>query len=814
MGQIHSFADVTVDTRERMLVVRGKNCSLTGRAFDLLVVLCERAGQLISKDELLDAVWGATIVEEANLHVHVSALRKLLGSEAIETVPGRGYRFTLAGKGVVVTPGTYEPVTLANAAAHGGNVSPLPLIGREHDVAALEELLVRHRLLTVIGSGGVGKTRLAAAVLWSAQSRFADGVATVELASITEPHLVAGAVATALKLSVGREGTGWDALLAAARPVEALLLLDNAEHLVEELAKLVQALLQAAPSLRVLVTSQMPLRIEQEQVFRLGGLDVPAGNAQTTASEGLLFGAVALFHDRLRAADRRLQVDESNIAAVLDICRCLDGIPLALELAAARCAVLGVSGVAARLDERFRLLRFDSRSAPSRQQTLGAAMTWSHGLLAPEHQAAYRQLGVFLGTFTLDMAVRVIRVGRRDDMDCIDLIAELVDRSLISVDTGDPPRYRLLETGRLFAMARLVESGEEAEFRLRHARVLRDRFDHAWDESWVIGEDSFVERYEPDLDNLRAALDEAMLHDRVAAIAMAGAATRLWRLLSLHPEATSRCLAAVALIDESTPLSLEARLWEGIAQVCGELSHAEGRPAAERAAEIYERIGDARGRYLALAHLIFSYSGSQSAEAAHAFAEMQRLEDPLWPAAVRLFGRKVEANFALSAGQFEIARTATRARLELASACASQRDVNAALGNLADLALITGIPAEAVRLGRALLIRLRRRDVATRAVIMGNLLHALLAQGVDGEARTLATELVDVLRQLGFMFLMYVADAMALLAARERRWRAAALLLGYADSAYAAQHQERELNEARAYGEARQGLAAHCQGSE
>ncbi|MDQ6683906.1 MAG: hypothetical protein M3Z16_02150, partial [Pseudomonadota bacterium] len=209
-----------------------------------------------------------------------------------------------------------------------------------------------------------------------------------------------------------------------------------------------------------------------------------------------------------------------------------------------------------------------------------------------------------------------------------------------------------------------------------------------------------------------------------------------------------------------------------------------------------------------------SGSGGSAPEAAAALAEMQRIEEPSWPAALRLFGRKIEANLALADGDFEVARAATRARLELASACGLQRDVNAALGNLADLALIAGDAAEAVRLGRSLLSRLRRRDAATRAMVQGNLLHALLAQGDDAEARRVAAEVIDKLRPLGFMFLMYVCDALALLAARERRWPAAALLLGYADAAYAAQAQTRELNEARAGEEARRAVAAHCSAAE
>jgi predicted ATPase len=806
MQRTYRFENVQVEPAERTLRIDGKPAAVGGRAFDLLVALIDRAGALVTKDDLLVAVWGPLIVEEANLHVHVSALRKLLGAHAIETVPGRGYRFLL--------PPVDAPLYGAARDAAPDDVparvvAPLPLIGRDDDLRSLEAMLCAHRLVTVIGAGGIGKTRLATTALWNARERHSAGSVVVDLTSLADPALLPGAIATALKLRAPGGDDPVAALVAAVRPLDALVLIDNAEHLVDAVANVSQALVEGAPALRVLVTSQVPLRVSHERLFRLGGLSLPPAGETPSAAEALRFGAVALFDERLQAADARARVDAANVAAVLDICRRLDGIALAIELAAARCPLLGVRGVAQRLDERFRLLRLDSRSGPSRQQTLGATMAWSHGLLTPEQQAAYRRLGVFAGTFTLEMAVPVISVPGLDDVDAIDLLAELVDRSLVAVDGTEPPRYRLLETGRLFALAKLAESGEEADVRSRHVRAVRERFEQAAAESWLIDEETFVRRYEPDLDNLRTALDHASASDPVAAVALASAATRLWRLLSLHPEALQRLQDAANLIDAQTPPRLEARLWEGLAEVAGELSHAKCRPSAQRAAELYARLGDDRGRYLALAHFVFTYSGSGGApEAVAAFAEMRRLEDPAWPASVLGLGRKVEANHALDRGDIDHARTATRERLELGTACGSQRDVNASLNNLADLALISGDAAEAVRMCRLLLARLQPRETATSAVTRGNLLNALLKLGDDAEARAAAIELVDVLRQIDFMFLMYVADGLALLAAREGRLAIAGRLVGYTDAAYEAQGQARELNEAWARSEVARLLAA------
>jgi predicted ATPase/DNA-binding winged helix-turn-helix (wHTH) protein len=801
MHSTYRFENVQVDPAERSLRVAGQAVAIGGRAFDLLVALIQRAGALVTKDDLLVAVWGPLIVEEANLHVHVSALRKLLGAKAIETVPGRGYRFLLPRVDAGSVPAAAAPAEAASPATR--LVAPQPLIGRDDDLQALEALLAAHRLVTVIGAGGIGKTRLASAALWNARERHSAGAAIVDLTAVADPALLPGAIATALKLRAPDGDDPVDALVAAVRPLDALVLIDNAEHLVDAVARIAQALVEGAPSLRVLVTSQVPLRVSNERLFRLGALSLPPADAACSAADALRFGAVALFDERLQAADARARVDDANIAAVLDICRRLDGIALAIELAAARCPVLGVRGVAHRLDERFRLLRLDSRSGPSRQQTLGATMAWSHGLLTPAQQAAHRQLGVFVGTFTLEMAVQVIAVPGLDDVDAIDLLAELVDRSLVAVDAAEPPRYRLLETGRLFALAKLAESGEAAGVRARHVRAVRDRFEQAWTESWLIDEETFVERYEPDLDNLRVALDHAAAIDAVAAVAIAGAATRLWRWMSLHAEAMRRMEAVSLLIGADTPPELEARLWEGLAQVAGELSHARCRPAAQRAAELYARLGDRRGLYLALAHFVFTQSGSGGApEAVAAFAQMQRLEDPAWPPSVRGFGRKVEANHALDRGDIEHARSATRERLELGTASGSRREVNASINNLADLALISGDVAEAVRMGRLMLTRLQPREGSTRVVTAGNLLNALLKQGDDAAARAVAIELVDVLRQIDFLFLLFVGDGLALLAAREGRFATAARLVGYTDAAYAAQAQERELNEAWARDEA------------
>jgi len=788
MQTTYRFGPIEVRPWQRALLVNGVPASVSGRAFDLLVALIERAGQLVSKDELLDAVWGRIVVEEGNLHVHVSALRKLLGAELITTIPGRGYRFAPPAGADRKT----GPIPLSRGADRAAT-----LFGREHDLAALDTLIGEHRLVTLAGPGGIGKTRLARAVLAARHGRHADGVAQVELAALTDPALIPGAIAAALQLPIGTSRDTLAALAAATRSLRMLVLLDNAEHLVDGVADVAAALLADGTSLRVLVTSQVPLKLDRERVYRLGGLGLPDTGSVVGAEQALGFGAVALFNQRVQAADRHFKLTAANVGHAVHICRQLDGIALAIELAAARCPLLGLALVAQRLDERFSLLRAGSRTAPTRQQTLQATMDWSHSLLTPEQQVALRRLGVFAGGFTLGLAREVLSHDGIDEWAAIDLLADLVDRSLVSVEGDESPRYRLLETGRAYALAKLAEAGEADTIRQRHAAALRELFERAYEDCWVLPEAEFVACYELELDNLRAALDWSLQHDPQCAIALAGASARLWRALSLHPEALRRCAEVGALIDAATPPALAGRLWEAIAQLSGEISSSESRAAAQRAVQCFEQVNDRRGIYLGLAHLAFSYR-TDTPEAHAAFARMQTIEDPRWPAAVRLLGAKVEGGLASHAASVDAARRANERRLALATTIGSDRDIFAALGNLADVALIGGDAAEAVRLGRALLDRLGRRHRVTRAIALGNLLLALLALDDLAAARRSAAEFVELARQLDFMYVSVTADALALLATLEKRFAAAAQLLGYADAGYAHDQQQREPNEARA----------------
>ena len=394
---------IVIDPVQRRVVVDGEGARLGARAFDLLLVLLERRDRVVAKRELMELVWPRLVVEDNNLQVHVAALRKVLGPQAIATIPGRGYQFALAID--VLEPVVLPAATAAAAVAPGrdpGNLpSTAPLIGRAADIAAVDALLRDHRALTLVGAGGIGKTRLALAVAQAAASgRFPDGRWWIDMAALTNGDQMRQAIASTLGAApvVARS----DAALAdAVAPLNALVVLDNCEHLVDVLAPLLDTMLAHAPGPRWLATSQESLKCSGEQVYRLGGLTVPEGLDLDSAAE---CGAVALFVERVHALDPRFRLGADNLAPVVEICRRLDGIPLAIEFAAARVPLLGARGVAERLDQRLDLLSGGSRMRLRRHQTLRAALEWSYSLLSDDEKRVFRGLGAFTGGFTLELA--------------------------------------------------------------------------------------------------------------------------------------------------------------------------------------------------------------------------------------------------------------------------------------------------------------------------------------------------------------------------------------------------------------------------
>ncbi len=488
---------------QRQMLDGERPVKLGSRAFDMLLALVERRDRVVHKHELMDLVWPRLVVEENNLQVQVLALRKLLGHGAIATIPGRGYRFTLPVDAQDETPpGAPESAAAGHASVGNLRKQAPELLGRESELRELQGLINGNAVVTVTGAGGIGKTRLAqGAAAGRAQHQ---AVWWVELAPLADPSLVPQAVARALSIALAPGDDATQMVVQALQGKAALLVLDNAEHLLDGVAAFVATVRERAAGVKLLVTSQEVMRGFEEHVFRPGPLALPQGDDLAAAQAS---GAVALFVVRAQQADPRFQLRDDNRAAVTDICRRLDGIPLAIELAAARVPLLGVEGLRQRLDDRFQVLTAGSRAVMRRHQTLRAALEWSLALLTADEQRVFRRLGVFAGGFTLEAAQAVATDDRIDAWDLLEHLGALVDKSLV-VAEGDPlPRYRLLETSRLYALESLAEAGETDAVLHRHAShciELAEAFDASASRHGQAAQS--LERLDTERDNLLHAL--------------------------------------------------------------------------------------------------------------------------------------------------------------------------------------------------------------------------------------------------------------------------------------------------------------------
>jgi predicted ATPase/DNA-binding winged helix-turn-helix (wHTH) protein len=455
---------------QRALFQDGRPLPLGSRTFDLLAFLVQRAGQVIANDELMAQVWPNVHVDEGSLRVHVAALRKALGdglggNHYIANAPGRGYSFVAP----VSREQTSSPsaATAVDAAASNLPVSLTRVIGRGEIIATFAAQLRARRFLTILGPGGIGKTTVAVAVAESLTGLYVDGIRFVGLGSLADPTLVSAAVWSALEATP----VGTDLMMSLAaelRDKRVLIVLDNCEHVVQAAAALAESLLQAAPGVAILATSREALRAEGEWVQRLPSLAVPAKSEGLTAANALTFSAIQLFNERAMASTHGFTLADDDVPVVVDICRRLDGIPLALELVAARVEAYGVKGLAALINDRLVLAAQGRRTAQPRHQTLRATLDWSYDLLSATEAAVLRRLAVFAGDFSLEAAMAV--AGDLAGAALIDHIVSLIGKSLIVADlTGDVTHYRLLVTTRLYALEKLRAAGEHPDAARRHA---------------------------------------------------------------------------------------------------------------------------------------------------------------------------------------------------------------------------------------------------------------------------------------------------------------------------------------------------------
>ena len=608
------FGRFELQPAERRLLADGQVAVLGGRAFDLLAALASRPGRLISKSELLDLVWPGLVVEESNLHTQMSSLRRVLGNDVIATVPGRGYRFAAAA-----------PASPAAAAAPSQPdvlpIVPGRLFGRDEDLARLISSLETPGCVTLVGAGGVGKTRLALAATsgWAGQRHW------VALDALTDGTQVEGALARALGLPLA-DGDVGTRLIGALAGEQVLVALDNAEHVVDGVAALTKQLLAGLPRLRLLVTSQLPLALPGERLQRIEPLPTEGDGSRGE-------GALALLIDRIASADHRVRIEADALPLLREIVRQLDGLPLALEMAAARVPLLGLKGVRDELLQRFALLTTGHRQAAARHRTLHAALDWSHGLLDSEERRLFAALAVFAGGFTLELCVALAADHATSRWAVIDRLAALVDRSLVAVGGADPPRYRLLETMRAYALEQLAAANAEVDFRRRHAEVMLDHVRaHA-------GSEEGKALCLAEIDNIRGAIAWSSANALPTAVALTPYAARVttfspWRaqshawMLALEP----RMRAAEG---EALDMGLRVDWWNDFARSSIVNLSAQAGEVARHARALARCHDDPKAQLLATIAVVRSLR-EPGPELEEARADLERLSAAIPDAPARL----------------------------------------------------------------------------------------------------------------------------------------------------------------------------------
>jgi len=557
------FGPFELHPDRHQLLRDGAIMRLGSRAVSLLVALVARRGELVGKDELIAEVWPNTFVEEANLRVHIAALRKVLGDtkdppQYIANVAGRGYRFVAP-----VADAAPGPVTPVRAPApRVGGTALTRLIGRQEEVATLVDRVMRRRLITVSGPGGIGKTSVALAVVAQVEEAFEDGIVTIDLgAAAPDEHGLPQAIAMGLKVSVVSDDP-MPGLTNHLQNRNMLLVLDNCEHIIDAVTEITEQLLRHASRLHILATSTEPMRAEGEWIFRLLPLAVPSEAENLTAEEALAIPAIELFVERAAASSEAFQFTDADVPLVSEICRRLDGNPLAMEIAAASVEAFGLRDLAAHLDDRFDVLVRGRRTAAPRQQTLRNLLDWSHGTLSESEQATLRRLSIFRGAFTLDAARAVAGMGG-SALTVINDVASLVRKSLLTVNVvAAQATYRLLDSTRAYARDRAREASELGELSRLHAgyfELLLQRAEKDWT---VTPRNDWMEGYGYTIDDARAATDWALGPDGDI-----GQGLRLTALLlplcfqfGLIEEVSERIEATLLRVGEAEPRELVAEI--------------------------------------------------------------------------------------------------------------------------------------------------------------------------------------------------------------------------------------------------------------
>lgn len=657
--RIIRFGPFELRPEREQLLNAGARVSLGSRALAILALLAERAGEIVSIQEINEHVWPNLFVQENNLRVHMSSIRRALrtaseGDAEIVNVPGRGYR--LSAEVTLESAGEDAP-----RASRPQDLRPLPpplqvnhLVGRADIVAQLGESLRRHRLVTVVGPGGVGKTSVALAALNVLPANAA--ACFIDLTNCASIEHVAAAAAAALQSPMGRDATP-TVLIDRLRDIEILLVLDNCEHLIDVVARVAETVLRSCPRVRLLATSREPLRVPGEMQAHLQPLPVPAAADTVQAiSEN---PAVLLFAERAEAAAGGFSVTQENAGEVAAVCRSLDGLPLALELAAAAVPIVGLNTLSSGLTQRLALLAFGRRTL-ARHETLEAMLDWSFELLSPAERAVLSFLGVFRASFDLTAAVSVAALEQDDESKTARAVLRLAAKSLLLIEpSSQGMTYRLLETTKAYARRKLQESGQSAIAARRHAEWVRELLARAKSDWRRLDRAVWWDRYGNTIDDVRAALIWSLHEngDTRLSISLTIASAPLWLGVSQFAEYNSWLEEALATLDTlgETGGYDEVQLQIGL---CVLLFNAD-RPDERfvRAAKQVLRIGERIGDPLARATGLWLLSGERALMADHpgALALARRMlaaaATPEADVELRMFARRVVALMTFRVGE-------------------------------------------------------------------------------------------------------------------------------------------------------------------
>ena len=697
-------------------------------------------------------------------------------------------------------PETFPPLRSLD---HLSNNLPRQLtsfVGRDEEMAEIAALIEAHSLVSLVGTGGAGKTRCAIQLGAELVGGPRDGVWFVELAPISDPALVTSAIARVLSVQGSANRPLLDTLLSHLKRKGLLLIIDNCEHLIDEVRKVSAAILQGCPDVHILTTSRERLNIAGEEVYRVPSLPVPS--------------AMQLFRDRAASADKRFALTEENEPYVAEVCRQLDGIPLAIELAAARVKVLSPQQLAQKLDERFRVLTGGDRSALPRQQTMRALIDWSYDLLADDERAIFRRLSIFAGGFTLETASAVCSDERIDELSVLDLLSSLVDKSLVQAEpAGGGMRYRLLESTRQYAHEKLREGDEETTTARAHAvafvalaELLDLDYQTTPERAWFV-------QAKAEIENWQAALAWALSeqHDVLLGQRLAGALRYIWDRLGAA-EGRRWVRASLSAVDDATPASVVANLYLNEAQLDATLiQYKASYAAAEQALVRYRELGDALGtaraeRFAGRALVLMGQIAEGEALLSQALSSSRALGARL------LTGHVLQslADAREGSGDVSAARAFYAEALAIFQSADAERFAAVTLTNLAELEFHAGDVLTALRLAADALAAYRAlTDVRTVSQTLSNMASYLVALDRYDEARTHAREALTLSRNVQFDFvlllsLQHLAAVAAFCTDREdertkHNPARAARLLAYVDVRLATIEALREYTEQQEY---------------